>query len=279
MKNGCSFIRYKIIVSYDGTAYYGWQEQPGKATIAGTLACTFKKIFNAKVSILGASRTDAGVHARGQVAIVTTKLDLAPDRILFAWNNTLPDDILITALERCDDDFHPHYNVKQKTYSYTVYERRPSPFVTRYGWYYYKKINIDRLRAALAHFLGTHDFRAFCTIENIIIENTVRTIDTIDVFYDTELCVYRIEIKGEKFLRYMIRRMVGAAVKIAADDTLSTDLIRTTLAKKDPSHELPNAPACGLTLMNIEYSNPLIASSCARVSAGQAGQAVEDSEL
>jgi tRNA pseudouridine38-40 synthase len=141
-----------------------------------------------------------------------------------------------------------------------VYEQRPSPFVARYGWYHYKKINIDRLRAALAQFIGTHDFRAFCTIENVIIENTVRTIDTIDVLYDTELCAYRIEIKGEKFLRYMIRRMIGAAVKVACDDTISIDIICRTLEKKDPSHSLPNAPACGLTLMKIEYdfirSNP-----------------------
>lgn len=244
-----------MVVSYDGTNYHGWQAQPKTITIAGTLQNTFKKTFGAEILILGASRTDAGVHARGQVAIFSSDLDLPVDRILFAWNNMLPDDIVITSLELADPDFHPHYNVKQKTYCYTVYAQRPCPFTTRYGWYYYKQLNIDRLRAALNQFLGTHDFRAFCTIENVVIENTVRTIDSIDVLYDTELGVYRIEIKGEKFLRYMIRRMVGAAVKIAADETISLDLITKTLEKKDPSHELPNAPACGLTLMNIEYQN------------------------
>jgi len=246
--------KFRLKISYDGTGYYGWQAQPGKATIAGTLERIFKKIFDSEIFILGASRTDAGVHARGQVAIFSTSLDLPADRILFAWNNALPDDIVITSLELADPNFHPHYNVKQKTYSYAVYAHRPTPFVARYGWYHYKKIDIDRLKAALAQFIGTHDFRAFCTIENVIIEDTVRTIDTIDVLYDTELRAYRIEIKGEKFLRYMIRRMVGAAVKVACDDTISLDVIRHTLEKKDPSHSLPNAPACGLTLMNIEYS-------------------------
>ncbi len=247
-------FKYKITVSYDGTNYSGWQAQPGKTTIVGTLNRIFKKIFGAQISVLGASRTDAGVHSQGQVAIFTTDLDLPPHKIQFAWNNILPDDIVVTSIERAHPDFHPHYNVKQKTYHYLVYNQRPSPFTAKYGWYHYKKIDIDRLRQALSHFLGTHDFRAFCTIENVIIENTVRTIDSIDVLYDTELGAYRIEIKGEKFLRYMIRRMVGAAVKIASDDTLSPSLIATTLAKKDPSHELPNAPAHGLTLVKIEYN-------------------------
>lgn len=247
--------KYRLIISYDGTRYHGWQAQPRKSTIAGTLAFSFKKVFNTEISILGASRTDAGVHARGQVAIFSTDLALPADRILFAWNNMLPDDIVITSLELADPEFFPLVNVKQKTYCYTVYTQRPSPFTVRYGWFYYRKINVDRLRAALAQFLGTHDFRAFCTIENIVIENTVRTIDSIEVMYDTDLCAYRIEIKGEKFLRYMIRRMVGAAVKIAADETLPVDLIAATLEKKDPGHELPNAPACGLMLIKIDYKS------------------------
>lgn len=252
---GCFPIKYKIIVSYDGTAYHGWQAQPNKATIAGTLEQTFKKIFASDISVFGASRTDAGVHARGQVAVFSTDINLPSHRMLFAWNNMLPDDIVITSLELAGDDFHPHYNVKQKTYRYLVYCKRPSPFDARYGWYYYRKLNIDRFKAALAQFLGTHDFRSFCTIEDIVIENTVRTIDSIDVLYDTDLDAYRIEIKGEKFLRYMIRRMIGAAVKIGSDEKVPVAIIAQTLQKKDPSHTLPNAPACGLTLMNIEYTS------------------------
>lgn len=251
--NGCSLITYKLIISYDGTRYHGWQAQPRKATIAGTLEQTFKKLFDSDISVFGASRTDAGVHARGQVAVFSTDIDLPAHRMLFAWNNMLPNDIVITSIEVADPDFHPMYNVKQKTYSYTLYAKRPSPFVARYGWYYHRKMDMDRLEAALAQFLGTHDFRAFCTIEDIVIENTVRTIDSINVMYDTELDVYRIEIKGEKFLRYMIRRMIGAAVKVASDEKVPLGIITQTLQKKDPSHTLPNAPACGLTLMNIEY--------------------------
>jgi tRNA pseudouridine38-40 synthase len=186
-ESGCFPIKYKLIVSYEGTHYFGWQTQPGKPTIAGTLERSFKKIFDSDISILGASRTDAGVHAQGQVAIFSTDLNLPADRMLFAWNNTLPSNIVIVSLEVCDPQFHPHYNVKQKTYRYCVYAKRPSPFIARYGWYCFKKINLERLKAALAQFLGTHDFRAFCTIENVVIENTVRTIDTISVLYDTEL--------------------------------------------------------------------------------------------
>ncbi len=250
---GCSLIKYNIIVSYDGTAYHGWQAQPGKSTIVGTLEQTFRKIFDTEIAVFGASRTDAGVHARGQVAVFSTSIRLPAHRIQFAWNNMLPDDIVITSLEIADPVFHPLYNVKQKTYRYVVYSKRPLPFVARYGWYYYRKLNMDRFQAALAQFLGTHDFRAFCTIEDIVIENTIRTIDSIDVLYDTELDAYRIEIKGERFLRYMIRRMIGAAVKVASDEKIPLEIIAQTLQKKDPSHTLPNAPACGLTLMKIEY--------------------------
>lgn len=250
--------KYKLIISYDGTNYSGWQRQPGKLTVVGKLEQTFKKSFGTEISLVGASRTDAGVHARGQVAIFETDLDLDPGKMLFAWNNMLPDDLMIISIERANPNFHPRFQVKQKTYSYMVYLKRPSPFVVRYGWYHYRNISIDRLKAALAQFVGTHDFRAFCTIENVVIENTVRTIDSIEVLYDTDHDAYRIEVKGQGFLRYMIRRMVGAAVKIASDEKLSIDLIGKTLEKKDPSHALPNAPACGLTLMHIEYCNPFV---------------------
>ena len=107
-------IFYKLIVSYDGTNYQGWQEQTEFTAVANVLKETFARIFNHKLSIVGASRTDAGVHAIGQVARIITDLIIEPDRLLHAWNNSLPEDILITAIEVCDDTFHPFQNVKQK---------------------------------------------------------------------------------------------------------------------------------------------------------------------
>ncbi len=127
--------QYKLIIAYDGTDFSGWIQQPGLPTIVNTLESTFHEVYKKPISILGASKTDAGVHAVGQVAVFKTDLDLDAKTMQWAWNNALPESISLRSLEYVPD-FHPHYNVINKTYYYHLFPDRPSPFFSRSGWHY-----------------------------------------------------------------------------------------------------------------------------------------------
>lgn len=241
---------YKIIIAYDGTSYCGWQIQPHCPTIALLLQQRFNAVFKKNIKLLGASRTDAGVHALGQVACGTTDLNLDVISLQHAWNNVLPPDIVIRSITHVDS-FRPHQNIDYKLYYYHFFLERPLPFMQRYGWFFRRPVAIDTLQKALALFVGTHDFRSFCTGNEH--ENTVRTIDAITVTYIRRFNVYRIVFKGPAFLRYMIRRIVGACLEVASRDSLSLDCLTTALQKKDPQQTLPNAPSKGLLLYKIVY--------------------------
>ena len=243
-------IRYKIIISYDGTDFAGWQVQPNGKGIANVLQDRFAAVFNEKIKLVGASRTDAGVHARGQVAIFSTNLSLDHKVIKRAWNDALPPSIVIQSLEETPSDFHPRYGVKQKTYHYHFFLERPSPFVERYGWFFTHDIDTEKLNNALALFVGEHDFRSFCTGDEM--DTTIRSIDEISVEFNEKLGAHRITFKARGFLRYMIRRIVGACMEVASKDVPIT-ILTEALEKKDPKQNLHNAPAKGLCLESIRY--------------------------
>ena len=243
---------YKITVAYDGTDYCGWQLQPDEPTIVQALQNTFHKVFACDVVIVGASRTDAGVHALGQVAVCRTQLDIDAQQLLWAWNNRLPQDIAICSCERVDERFHPQRNVAQKTYRYYFCCDRPLPMTSRYRWYVRKKPNMAKLNDCLRVFIGKHDFRSFCTGTDMG-EDTVRTIDAIKLYKDGSERAYCIEVKGPAFMRYMVRRIVGASITVAAKPHLQVDYIREILQAKNPLHTLPTAPAQGLVLLSIVY--------------------------
>lgn len=243
---------YKIIVAYDGTDYYGWQYQPECITVVGMLQNRFKAVFKQDIYIIGASRTDAGVHALGQVALINTNLEIKSDKLLWAWNNLMPRDILIRKIEQVDSSFHPQRNVKQKTYYYHIFNKRPLPFFSRYGYYPKCSFCPEKLQQALNVFIGTHDFRSFCTGYDK--ENTVRTIDSIRVIYIKKFGVYRVEVIGHSFLRYMIRRIVGAALDIACSKTRDIEELIIALEQKNPEQNLLTAPAHGLMLYKILYN-------------------------
>lgn len=244
---------YRLVVAYDGTAYHGWQKQPGLPTIEGTLQDVFQHTFKMPVVLLGGSRTDAGVHALGQIFRAATSLTIPPQQLLYAYNNNLPADILIRNATIVDDQYSPHAAVQAKIYYYHLSLQRPLPFIARYCWYYPRTISIDRLAQAFELFQGTHDFRSFCSIEDTH-EDMVRTIQSIRIEYLRRLHLYRITITGERFLRHMVRRIVGAAITLATENTHYTiEDLRTILYNKNPHHPLPNAPANGLTLYRIIY--------------------------
>ena len=243
---------YKLIIAYDGSDYYGWQDQPEKPSVARALNNAFAAVFKSEMRILGASRTDAGVHAMGQVARIKTELSIPPAQLKWAWNNALPPDIMIRSLELVDESFNPFCQVSQKTYYYHFFTERPMPFIQRYGCYYPYKIDFDLLQQALQFFVGTHDFCSFKSSEDTR-ENTIRTIDAINLEYFARYKMYRITVKGQKFLRHMIRRIVGASLSVASKQGNSLEFLTKVMAARNPKHTLPNAPAKGLMLHKIVY--------------------------
>jgi tRNA pseudouridine38-40 synthase len=245
-------LRYKIVVAYKGTNFCGWQIQDDNRSVSGFLETTFKRVFNAPIKLIGASRTDAGVHAQAQVATFTTDLVVDPEKLLCAWNNALNDDITIRSLERVDDTFHPRHHVTQKTYWYHFFIERPLPMYKPYGVYIYHHVDLNKLVSALNLFVGTHDFRSFCSNKDD--RTTIRTIDSIELMYETNMQAYRVIVKGKGFLHHMIRRIVGAALHVARYEAISPDVITYALAHPDAQQVLPNAPARGLMLADIRYT-------------------------
>lgn len=243
---------YKLTIAYDGSNYSGWQAQDHKPSIAAAISHAFKKVFKSEMRVLGASRTDAGVHALGQVARIKTDLAIPADKLMWAWNNALPADISIRNLELVDDTFNPFCNVEQKIYHYHFFTERPLPFIQRYGCFYPYSLDFELLRAALQTFVGTHDFASFRSSEDKRTD-TVRTIDAITLEYLPRYKAYRITVKGQKFLRHMIRRIVGASLHVATKGIYALPLLQKTLAARNPAHTFPNAPAQGLMLRKIIY--------------------------
>lgn len=246
-------IFYKLIVAYDGSDYFGWQVQKEKPSIAQALNEAFFKVFKKEIKVLGASRTDAGVHAWGQVVRIATDLSIAPETLRWAWNNALSSAIMIRSLEIVDKKFNPFCNVVQKVYYYHFYLERPVPFMRNYGYFHPYKVDLSILQQALQCFVGTHDFASFRSSEDTRLE-TIRTIDYIDCKYLKRYNVYRITIKGKKFLRHMIRRIVGASLSISSLPHKDIDMLKKIMEAKDPGHILMNAPAKGLMLYKIFYT-------------------------
>ena len=246
---------YKLIVAYDGTAYQGWQVQPTAPTVAGTLAQTFKNVFNHDAVILGASRTDAGVHALGQVVRVRTALNIDITRLREGWNNGLPNDIVICDVQPVTT-FHPHIGVEQKTYWYHLFLQRPLPHLTRYGWFAPQitaQFECERFTEALQAFVGTHNFTAFSRIENEE-KDPMRTVDAITVESFPEHGAVRVAISGKTFLQYQIRRMIGAALRVTPDSGVTPAVLRDLLQspRQLPAASL-KASAQGLCLHHITY--------------------------
>ena len=250
---------YKIIVAYDGTDFHGWQHQPGDLTIQSVLKKSFEHAFGVPADILGASRTDSGVHALGAVARVKTELDLPENVLLQTWNRLLPKSILIRSLKTVRSDFHPFYNVAYKTYYYHLFLKRPLPFISRFGWYYnfIDLVDIQKFQAALNLYIGTHDFASFCKQDKDDTRLTVRTIDKIIVKKINKFNMLRVEVTGKSFLRFQIRRMIGYALDLARQDQLSLSYLEGLLKNPDHKQVLLKAQACGLILRRVVYKNEL----------------------
>lgn len=247
--------RIQLVVAYDGTDFAGWQVQARDITVAGTLENTFSRVFGEDISILGASRTDAGVHALGQVAVFKTNMNVDLGRMKHAWNAALPPAIVIRSLTVAPDTFHPFHNVEFKRYYYHFFLRRPLPIVARFGWHfrYLDQVDFGRLDRCLRLYEGTHDFGSFCTVETGLPDETIRTIHSVKLRLFKKWGVGQIAVTGEAFARFQIRRMVGAAFDVARRPGWSEQTIAHMLAHPDPRQALIKAEGQGLCLRKISY--------------------------
>lgn len=255
---------YKLIVAYDGTDFEGWQAQTRTSnTIVGVLQATFKKVFAQQISIFGASRTDAGVHAAGQVARFYLDINLSTDIMLREWNIHLPTSIIIRSIEKVEP-FNPCINVEQKIYYYHIFFKRPLPFLARYGWVcnFIHLVDLQKFEAGLKLFEGTHDFRSFCKVdkekqEKIADGFTIKTVDKIRVEQISKLGLLRVVIYGKAFLHYQIRRMIGYALDVARRKNLSISYLQKLLDNPTAEQILLKAPSSGLLLRKIIYKKEM----------------------
>lgn len=238
-------------VSYKGTNYAGWQKQPNVRSIQEEIENELSKFFNRSISIYGAGRTDAGVHAFGQrfhFDIDTDSLDI--DRLLYSINKMLPDDIKILDFEEVDLDLHARFSAVSKTYAYSILLSAKEPFFYDTTYLYPKPLDVELLKEALNKFIGVHNFKNFTSKEEDE-QGFFRNIYSIEVEAN-ESAIY-IMFKGNGFMRYMIRFIVGAAIDVASGK-YSIDVLDELLDENSERHIISSkAPACGLALLSVEY--------------------------
>ena len=223
--------------------------------MADRLQERFYEIFGERITLLGASRTDAGVHALHQVARFCAGVNISPENMQRAWNNSLGDSILIRSLEEVAASFHPHKNVQEKTYYYNLFLKPPLPMLARYGWLFpfINEVDVAVFESAMQLYVGEHDFRSFCKLEDD--KSPVRTINSITLREYKRLNMLQIAISGPGFLRFQIRRMIGCALDVARRDELSLSYLQDLLDNPHPEQAYTRAAAKGLILRKIVYTN------------------------
>lgn len=242
--------RVKLTVAYDGTNYCGWQVQPNGITVQEVLNQCLSEFTGENIETIGASRTDAGVHALGNVAVFDTEMRMPGDKFSFALNQRLPEDIRIQKSEEVDADFHPLYVKSQKTYEYRILNCRfPIPTERFYSHFTYIPLDVDKMKEAASYLIGEHDFKSFCGT-GAQVKTTVRTVKEIQIEKSGDRITIR--ITGEGFLYNMVRIIAGTLMDIGGG-LYPPEKMKEILEAKDRKKAGPTAPARGLTLMKIQY--------------------------
>ena len=243
---------YKMTTAYDGTKYNGWQIQRStENTIQGKLSAVLTKMSGSVVEVYGSGRTDAGVHARGQVASFSIDGNFSADEILSYLNRYLPDDIAVLTVEKTDSRFHARLSCKQKTYRYRIHTSIiPDVFGRKYVYTYLDKpLNADLMRKAAVHLIGTHDFKAFCGNPHFK-KSSVRTIFSIQITDD--ISGITLDFTGDGFLQNMVRILTGTLIEVG-NGNIKVDEIAAILGSKNRQKAGFTAPPQGLTLLGAEY--------------------------
>jgi tRNA pseudouridine38-40 synthase len=249
--------RIMLVIAYDGTKYCGWQIQPNGITIEEIINRELTVLLKEQITVIGASRTDSGVHALGNVAVFDSETKIPGEKISYALNQRLPKDIVIRESKEVPLDFHPRYCNSTKTYQYKILNTRfPIPTQRLYSHFVYYPLNLDNMIEASKYLIGEHDFKSFCSTRTQVID-TVRTIYNLSI--DKQDDVISITISGNGFLYNMVRIIVGTLIKVGLG-VYPASHVKEILEKLDRTAAGPKAPAEGLLLHHIDYPDLIIES-------------------
>lgn len=242
--------RMKLTVSYDGTNYCGWQIQPNGITIEEVLNKAISRLTGEEITVIGASRTDSGVHALGNVAVFDTESRIPAERFAYALNQRLPRDIVIVKSEEVPGDWHPRYQDSRKTYEYHIMNTKiPIPTKRLYSCFVSFDLNVEKMKEGAKYLLGEHDFAAFCCIRTNA-RTTVRTIYDLTVEQKGEEITIR--VTGNGFLYNMVRIIAGVLIRVGRG-FYEPEKVKELLEGAERTREAVTAPPQGLCLVEISY--------------------------
>ena len=243
-------MRYLITFSYDGTNFNGYQKQEGLRTIQEEMEKALSFINGGKKTVLTSSgRTDKGVHALCQKAHVDINVEITEYKLMRAMNSNLPSDIHVIKTEKVDNDFHARYMAKEKEYKYYLNMGEYNPIMRNYCYQYGKRLDIEKMKDAIKYFLGTHSFKSF-TPNKDVRENYIRTINDVNISVDKDIVCFT--FRGNGFIKYQIRNMVGYLIKVGEGKKKGEDIPKI-LEKEDRKYASITAHAEGLYLVDIKY--------------------------
>lgn len=242
--------RFRLVIEYDGTCYHGWQKQPEDSSIQEKIEGVLKIITQQDIHVAGSGRTDAGVHATGQVAHFSCTTHISPEKFHDALNKMLPDDIVIRECTQVKDDFHARFSAKRKTYRYYIRNSViPTAIRRRFVWQVQRPLDISFMRRAAEHLVGEKDFKAFEGVGSPR-KTTVRKIFSANLFQENDDIVF--EVTGSGFLKFMVRNIVGTLVDVGSGK-MTPDQFRGVLNAGDRTKAGPTAPPQGLFLVHVDY--------------------------
>lgn len=251
-------MNYRLLIQYDGTDFHGWQMQDNQRTVQGDLTDALNQLEGTgeTVAVVGSGRTDAGVHAEGQVANVHLRRHFEPERLRLALNGNLRRDVRILRCETVDHAFHARFSAHDKTYIYRVVNAPVmSPFWLRYALHEARPLNIARMQEAARLFLGVHDWTAFSAARSDV-ENRVREVTKVDIetVWDARAnsAIVEFTVAAEGFLRYMVRSIVGTLLEVGRGEK-TAEIIQQAIITGERRLAKDTAPAHGLTLLKVSY--------------------------
>ena len=249
-------MNYKLLIQYDGTDFHGWQSQDGFRTVQGELERALSLIEGKKVNVYGSGRTDAGVHAEGQVASVEIEREISAEKLRAAINGNVGKDVRVLEATVVDSEFHARYSALGKTYVYRIVNGPVmSPFWARYAHQEARPLALAQMNAAAELFLGKHDWTAFSAAQSDV-EDRVRTISSLTVAEKLDershSKLIEIRVSADGFLRYMVRAIAGTLMAVGRGE-LNSDVVQKAIAGGTRPVAAATAPACGLTLLSVHY--------------------------
>ena len=251
-------MNYKLLIQYDGTDFHGWQSQDGLRTVQGELENALSLVEGNKVNLYGSGRTDAGVHAEGQVASVKLEREISPQKLRNAINGNVGKDVRVLEASVVDSEFHARYSALGKTYVYRIVNGPViSPFWSRYAHQDARPLDLEKMQSAAELFLGKHDWTAFSAAQSDV-EDRVRTITDLEIGERSDerarSTLIEIKVSANGFLRYMVRAIAGTLMA-AGRGELDRNAVQQAIEAGVRPTAAVTAPACGLTLVSVKYAN------------------------